>query len=214
MRHIPAILFFLLILYSCRRQNSQEEVYSTQPVLQPLNNYLNNHFDEAFFSRQHYSYKSTVEVDPDGRLRPAYPGRDVNDNMDTTKYYHTAEVIMLADTSRFYLRNCGATTRNDTLSLMFTDDPFWGSLYELSAIKTKTSVSFTYDQTFSIHDTAYRRPVYSVLDQTLILDKPSYQKGDSLKGKLTATVSAFHSAYDTAYTETIKVYGLIKAVVQ
>jgi hypothetical protein len=207
------IISLLLTLYSCR-QNSTKELYLKQPTLEPLQNYSNNNFDEAFFNNRYYSYKEFVKVDSNGKFKFVYSDGTINnDLLDTTKYYHTAEAIIRIDTTQFYLRNCNATISNDTLNLVLSDNPFSQSFYELSATKIKTPFYFKYYQTFSITDSSYRKPVFSIIDQKLILDKQEYKKGDSIKGKIVVAVSAYHT-WDTIYTDTVKVYGLIKTIVQ
>ena len=207
------IISFLLTLYACR-QDSPKEVYLKQPTLEPLNNYSNNNFDEAFFNNRYYSFKEFVEVDTNGKFKFVYPDGTINNELlDTIKYYHTAETIIRVDTTEFYLRNCDATISNDTLNLVLGDRPFSQSLYELSVTKIKTPFYFKYYQTFSILDSSYILPVFSIIDQKIILDKQEYKKGDSIKGKIAVSVSAYHT-WDTIYTDTVKIYGLIKTIVQ
>jgi hypothetical protein len=154
-----------------------------------------------------------MKHDSSGKLTYQYPGGLTNSFLDTTRYYHSAEIIIQADSSYYYFRNCIAKKTNDSLTLLFNDNVFSRNDYALSVFKTKTSVHFQYDRNFSISDSSYRQPVYYVLDPGLLLDKQEYQKGDSIKGKIHLTVVGHHS-WPTVYKDTATVYGLIKTVVE
>ena len=212
MSRIVFNLSILLLFISCNRVE-QKEVYIPEPKLSPVKNYSTENFDEPFFSENHYGYAQFMKFDSSGKLTYQYPGGLNNQFVDSTKYYHSAEVILQIDTSTYYFRNCTATKTADTIALSFSDNPFSRSHYELKAWKDESSVRFVYNQTFTVTDSSYKPSTYSIADPGLILDKKNYAKGDFIKGKLHVTVIGNHT-WPKAYTDTAIIFGLYKTVIE
>lgn len=212
MSRIVFNLSILLLFISCNRVE-QKEVYIPEPKLSPVENYSTETFDEPFFSENHYGYAQFMKFDSSGKLTYQYPGGLNNQFVDSTKYYHSAEVILQIDTSTYYFRNCTATKNADTIALSFSDNPFSRNHYELKAWKDKSSVSFQYNQNFTITDSSYRPSIYSVVNPGLIFDKKEYAKSDRMKGKLHVTVIGNHT-WPKVYTDTAIIYGLFKTVIE
>lgn len=212
MSRIIFYLSILLLFISCNRVE-QKEVYISEPKLSPVKNYSTEDFDEPFFSENHYGYAQFMKFDSSGKLTYQYPGGLNNQFVDSTKYYHSAEIILQIDTSTYYFRNCTATKNADTIALSFSDNPFSRSRYELKAMKDQSSVRFVYNQNFSVTDSSFKPATYSVADPVLILDKKEYAKGDRIKGKLHVTVIGNHT-WPKIYTDTAIIYGLFKTVIE
>ncbi len=201
----------LLLFISCNSAH-QKEVYISEPKPEPIEHYSTETFTEPFFSESHFGYAQFMKFDSSGKLTYQYPGGLTNQFVDTTKYYHGAEVILQIDTSTYYFRNCTATKNADTIALSFSDNPFSRNNYELNAWKDQSSVRFVYNQP-SVTDSSYKPPTYSVADPVLILDKKDYVKGDRIKGKIHLTVIGNHT-WPKVYTDTAIIYGLFKTVIE
>lgn len=212
MIRITIILSTLLLFISCNRVR-QKEVYTSEPKLSPVQNYSTENFDEQFFSENHYGYAQFMKFDSSGKLTYQYPGGLNNQFVDSTKYYHSAEVILQIDTSTYYFRNCKAVKNGDTIALSFSDNPFSRSHFELKAWKGQSSVNFQYNQNFTITDSSYKPSTYSVVNPGLIFDKKEYAKGDRMKGKLHVTVIGNHT-WPKVYSDTVIIYGLFKTVIE
>lgn len=206
------ILSILFVFISC---NSVElkQVYTPEPKRSAVENYSRDNFNEPFFSENHYGYAQFMKFDSSGKLTYQYPGGLNNQFVDSTKYYHSAEIILQIDTSTYYFRNCTAIKTGDTIALSFSDNPFSRTHYELKAWKYPSSVRFVYNQNFSITDSSYKPATYSIADPGLILDKKNYAKGDRIKGKLHVTVVGNHT-WPKVYTDTAIIYGLFKTVIE
>ncbi len=212
MIRISIFLSTLLLFVSCK-PDQQKEVYVPEPTPSPVENDSIENFDEPFFSENHYGYAQFMKFDSTGKLIYQYPGGLNNQFVDSTKYYHSAEIILKIDTSTYYFRNCTAVKNGDTIAISFTDNPFSRSHYELKAWKDQSSVSFKYNQHFTITDSSYRPSIYSVVDPVFIFDKKEYAKGNSMKGKLHVTVIGNHT-WPKVYTDTVIIYGLFKTVIE
>jgi len=212
MRRIIIIISILLSFISCK-QVPQKEVYINEPKPEPLENYSKETFTESFFSEQHFGLAQFMKYDSSGKLVYQYPGGLNNSFRDTTKYYHSSEIIIQNDTARYFLRNCTVTKSNDSLLFVFNDRVFSRNDYEMKVMKNSSSVQFQYNQTFSVTDSSYRPPTYSFADEGLLLDKKEYAKGDSIKGKLHVTVIGHHT-WPKVYIDTATVHGLFKAIVE
>ena len=66
---------------------------------------------------------------------------------------------------------------------------------------------------FSITDSSYKKPIFTAIDQSIKLDKVSYEKGDELKGFLKLKLSVLHR-WTELYTDTITVSGLVYSTLQ
>ena len=156
-------------------------------------NYRTSTFQESFFQEIHFGYAENIRI-------------------DSLKHFYSSETIIDDNGRTFFLRNCSARLSQDGIFLKLSDLPFSESSYELRILKEKNKLTSDYYQTFSIGDSSYWLPVFKTIDQNIVLDKLVYKTGDSLKCKIAVTVSAFHT-WDTVYTDTIKIFGLIKTVV-
>ncbi len=149
---------------------------------------------EPFFTEDHFSYANDM-------------------HSDSPKLVYTSETTIMEYASRYFLRNCDITKRDDSLLFQFNDAPFSASMVQLDISKVHDQFVSSYYQTFSINDTSYRPPVFKTIYQNIILNKASYQKGDSLKGKFIIKIAAYHSWLDH-YTDTVNIYGLVKNIVK
>ena len=186
------ILTLILTLSSCGHFK-QRELLVTTPTVGPINNYYKRTYHEAFFNELHFNYADNRQV-------------------DSTKYFYTTETTIIEDTSKYFLRNCKAKQHDDSILLQLSDIPFSQSPFELKVTKVGNSLISDLYQTYSIADSSYKPTVFKTISQSVIFDKSQYQKGDSLKGKLAITIAAYHS-WDKVYVDTLKIYGLIKTIV-
>lgn len=165
-----------------------------------------------FFSEKHYGYAQFMKFDSSGKLTYQYPGGLTNQFVDSTKYYHSAEIILRVGTSTHYFRNCIAAKNSDTIVLSFSDNPFSRNHYEVKAMKGQSSVRFVYNQP-AVTDSSYKPSTYSITEPGLLLDKKNYAKGDRIKGKLHLTVIGNHT-WPKVYTDTAQIYGLFTTIIQ
>ena len=194
MNKVLVVLVFFLI--SCSIRSSQELSQLVMvPTLYPAKNYFNRSYVEPFFKEKHFGYVFDKA------------------RKDTIKSYYTSETTIIEDTVRQFLRNCMVTLSKDSLFFKFTDTPFTDNLFELSCIKSPKGFDVIYRQTFSIADSSYRSPVFKTISSKIFLDKKTYAKGDLLKGKFSFKMAASHS-WETKYTDTISIYGFVKATVK
>lgn len=197
MQKIPFILSALVILFSCQRINKQERTgkYIKEPELASKESYHNPVYNEPFFYEDHFNYSYNQG--------------------DSTKVFYTSETIIINDSNPgYFLRTCQSYYRNDSLLLHLSDIQFSGGDYELDIIKSNGQFTSYYNQMYSVPDCTYRKPIFKVLDQEILLDRTNYKMGDSLKGKISLDISALHTASDERYTDTINIRGLIKTVVK
>lgn len=166
------------------------------PLMEFTDRYKNNLFNEDFFQSNHFSYS-------------------VNVSKDSTKYFHTTETIIIDDTLKYVLKICEASIQNDSLALTLTalQDSI-NNPYELTIIKQGNQFTSILAITYGVPDTNWRRPVFTTFAKSLFLDKEKYNKGDSLKGKFSFLISGYHTAFDNKFTDTLKVFGLIKTIVK
>jgi len=116
-------------------------------------------------------------------------------------------IIYFSKTNQVELTNCEAEKRNDSIYLKITDS---SSNYLLSIIKAKENLTVDLEQLFSITDSSYKKPIFTVIEQSLKLEKRAYEKGDSLKGFLKLKVSALNR-WTELHSDTISVSGLVYA---
>lgn len=200
MRYFYQIILILLFLSSCRqviKQEKKNEKLVQSPSLESPKNYESNSFNEDFFNYDHYSYS-------------------VNRLGDSTKYFHTTETIVVEDNSKNILKLCDVSNQGDSLILKLTAMPNFNFIepYELTLLKQGKKYTSKLSLTYAIGDTNWRRPVFTTINQMIFLDKENYKKGDSLRGKVSLLISAHHTAFEIDYTDTIKIYGLIKTIVK
>ena len=166
------------------------------PLLESIEHYSDSLFTEDFFQSNHYSYS-------------------INMSKDSTSYFHTTETVIVDDTLQYILKVCEASISRDSLILNLTalqdsiNEP-----YQITLLKKGNRYSSEVSLTYGIPDTNWRKPAFTTFDQNIVFNKEKYSKGDSLKGKFSLLVSGHHTAFDSNFTDTLKVYGLIKAIVQ
>lgn len=186
----------LLFIFSCSAKTKQDQSKHVQnPPLYPINNYLNNVYDEPFFKEKHFGY-------PNDKILG-----------DTTKYYYTSETIAIEDTVRRYFRNCEVTMRESGLYLYLNDTAFSNGFSEIKLVKSAHNFDVIYSQTFSIADSSYKPPVFKILTKKISLNKNQYAKGDSLEGKFALKIFASYY-WEKKHSDTIFIYGLVKAIVK
>lgn len=186
------IIMFLFTSLSCR-QVRQKEVFVKTPILEQTASYRTMTFQEPFFQELHFGYAENIRN-------------------DSLKHFYTAETIIDDNGRTFFLRNCSAKLTQDSIFLKLSDLPFSQSSYELKLLKVQNKITADYYQTFSIVDSSYRLPIFKTIDQNIVLEKSTYKAGDSLKSKIDLTISAYHT-WDIVYTDTIRIFGLIRTVI-
>ena len=195
------LLYILLFpsLFACQQIKKEKGLVDKlvqRPLIEPIEHYSDSLFTEDFFQSNHYSYS-------------------VNISKDSTSYFHTTETVIVDDTLQYILKVCDANISTDSLilNLMALQDSI-NEPYQLTLLKKGNQYSSELDLTYAVGDTSWRRPVFTTFDQSIILDKEKYDKGDSLKGKFSLLVSCYHTAFGNNYTDTLKIYGLIKTTVK
>ena len=183
------IIALVLTVLSCRLVR-QTEVLVKNPKPEKPANYRTSTFQEPFFQELHFGYAENTQI-------------------DSAKHFYTSETIIDDNGRTFYLRNCSARLSQDSIFLQLSDLPFSQNSYELRLLKVNNELKSNYYQTFSIGDSSYRLPVFKTIEQNMVLDKPTYKTGDSIKCKIAVRISAFNT-WDIVYTDTIKIFGLIK----
>ena len=179
-----------------KKEKVLEDKLVQHPLRQPIEHYRDSLFSEDFFQSNHYSYS-------------------VNISKDSTSYSHTTETIIIDDTLQYILKVCEASIQNDSLILTLEALPdSINQPYQISLLKKGNKYTSELDLTYGITDSNWRRPVFTTFDQSIVLDKEKYSKGDSLKGKISLLVSGHHTAFESNFTDTLKIYGLIKTVVK
>jgi len=193
MNRLLVSMFFLWISCSFQQKGKMMK-FTPFPALYRMDNYLDVRYNESFFLEEHFGYANAIKD-------------------DTSKHFYTSETVILEDTTKYFLRNCIAKLVGSHLLLQFTDTPFSVSPYELRILKEKNQFTAEYYQTFSVADSSYKPPIFKIVRQNIILDKESYLKGDSIKGKLSLEVLASHF-WEYKYTDTVHIYGLLKTIVE
>lgn len=191
------IIYFAVMLSSCSTQKlHQEPKLVTKPILYPEKNYLNKFYDEPFFKEEHCGLVTN------------------NQTKDTIRRNYTSETTIVEDTLRRFLRNCKIELlAKGQLSFELTDTPFSAGLNQLNFVKSTGKLDATFQQTFSITDTSYKKPVFKIIKKAVFLDKEKYAKGELVKGKFLFQISAKYF-WENEHSDTISVYGFIKATVQ
>lgn len=190
MRIIIIIHIILFLLVSC--QNRQSDAQPLKDLtLEPLENYHQATFEEPFFKKAHFSY-----------------------TLDSTKYYYSAEAIVLFAKTKHYLRNCSVKLVGDSLILHLTDKPFSERGYDLKYLKLLQGDGQTLIKLYFGGDTAHLVPIYTFVTSSLLMDKKVYQKGDSIKGKIALTALVWPAIKNESIKDTLSIYGLIKTIVE
>lgn len=190
MRLFIIINLILLILVACQNRQSEEQPLKDLTP-EPLENYHQATFEEAFFKKAHYNYAP-----------------------DSTKYYYSAETIVLSDTAKHYLRTCGVKLVGDTLLFRLTDSPFSKNGYDLRYFKLLHGNGQTFIKLYFGGDTIHQVPIYTIVTSSYLMNKKVYQKGDSIKGKIALTALVWPLTKDDAKKDTLNIYGLLKTIVE
>ncbi len=116
-------------------------------------------------------------------------------------------IIYFSENNQVELTSCEAEKRNDSIFLKITDS---SSNYLLSILKVKEKLTVDLEQSFSITDSSYKKPIFTAIEQSLKLEKDAYKKGDGLKGFLKLKVSVLNR-WTEIRSDTISVSGLVYA---
>jgi hypothetical protein len=192
------------VLFLCACGTGEKDTAGHQPFIRvekplslPDSFYRSPSFTEPFFSSLHYSDL------PEG-------------NTDTLSFTHTAELFFAERTGRFYLKNCIAilTPGSLLLTLRQSTDTSSFSPFEFHIARKGKQYFTQLDLKYTVADSAWHKPVYTVLDQHILLDKERYEPGDSLKGKVDVRMEGLHTAFDKEYRDTFRIQGLLKTKIK
>jgi len=190
-----ASILLALFLFSCSPPIQKQSKLVKIPTLYPTKNYSSKLYDEPFFKEEHFSYVIN---------------RQTNDSI---KRNYTSETTVIEGNVRQYFRSCEVTLDKNALVFHLTDTPFSDGRYQLKFVKSPGVFDAKYDQTFSVTDSSYQKPVFKVIDKNVVLDKDTYVKGELLKGKFSFQIAASHF-WESKYSDTISVYGFVKTIVK
>ena len=206
------IISFCLILLSCN--DKQDEIFCKDVCLVPFENFETLNFNDILFSQKTFSYNQNIIRDKNGKINYSpQEGKIENSLVDSTKYFHTAYVILFDKKSKSTFRFCRVNLIDNTLSFHFTDSILSNNTFSFDIVKTDSS-NFTYlRQTCSLTDSSYKPPTYKAVWSDVFLKSWDLKTGDSVKGKF---ICKFVRIYDDGhhFIDTIKIYGLIKSVVE
>jgi hypothetical protein len=208
----PLIMILLLFsIISCRRP-VREEKYLFKPTPESFDKYFTKTFNENFFNQNYYSYSERSKVDSLEKFSGAFIDATTGQtHLDTTKYFYTAKAFAIEQKDTTFLRTCKVTLADTTLNFILNDDPFSQRNTELEIVKSGDSFKSNFIVTAVPTDSSYKLPIFTVLTQNVLLDKQKYEKGNNLKGKISLTIKAFYPMSNI--TDTIKIFGLLKATV-
>ena len=114
---------------------------------------------------------------------------------------------------QFYLKRCQAIIKNDSIFMNFSDTVKHSNWYELQIIKVKNQFLSQLYSTFSVTDSSYKIPIFTVYDQTVKLDKTEYKVNDSIKGTVLLKISSLNR-WPEIFTDSLIIEGEFKAIVQ
>lgn len=120
----------------------------------------------------------------------------------------TSAVILNVNKHQHLLTKFTATTRNDSLQLLFTESMG----FDLIIIKEKGIINCELLQNWSVTDSSFIRPVFKTLHQHVSFNKDAYQKGDKLQGNMRLLIVGYYQWPET-YIDTIIVNGWVKTTV-
>jgi hypothetical protein len=189
-------MFWIILLNAGCKGFINTKMYVSKPELQPLDNYSKRNFDESFFHEEHYG------------LYNSFP--------DSIEKQHpfTTETVVLVDTNKYYLTNCDAELKADSLVLSFSSSPFSISQIGFNIIKRNTNLYVQYNDLYVLTDSAFKLADYKPLSQNIFLEHEHYEPGEILKGKLSLKVIRTQLIGENKYIDTANIYGLIKTVVK
>ncbi|GGB16334.1 MULTISPECIES: hypothetical protein [Mucilaginibacter] len=190
-----ASILLALFLFSCSQPIQKQSKLVKTPTLYPAKNYSSKLYDEPFFKEEHFNYVISRQT------------------KDTTKRNYTSETTVIEGKVRQYFRNCEVTLDKNALVFQLTDTPFSDGRYELKFVKSPGVFEAKYNQTFSITDSSYKKPVFKVIDKNVVLDKDTYVKGELLRGKFSFQIAASH-LLESKYSDTISMYGFVKTIIK
>ncbi|UOE49729.1 hypothetical protein MTO98_01415 [Mucilaginibacter sp. SMC90] len=188
-------ILLALFIFSCSPPIQKQSKLVAVHTLHPIKNYSSKLYDEPFFKEEHFSY---------------VVNRQTNDSI---KRNYTSETTVIEGKVRQYFRSCEVTLDKNALVFQLTDTPFSDGRYQLNFVKSPGVFDAKYDQNFSITDSSYKKPVFKVIGKNVVLDKDTYVKGELLKGKFSFQIVASH-LWESKYSDTISVYGLVKTIVK
>ena len=133
-----------------------------------------------------------------------------NNNSENDQDRKSSVIIYLANTNLIELSQCSATLAKDTIKFTLSDS---ASLYTLNILKVQNTILAELRQEFSVTDSSYKKPVFSLITQSIKLDNSMYKIGDRIKGFVNLKFSQFHSWEETR-TDTVAVEGLVYAILR
>jgi hypothetical protein len=134
-------------------------------------------------------------------------------DIDTLSDLDNSTLIIIEDSSRYYLSRCQARKNHDSIFMNFTDTNKLSNSYQLEILKANNHFLATCSSTFSITDSSYKRPLLTTYHQIINLDKTDYQVGDSIIGNVSLEISSYN-LWPEIYTDTIKIIGGFRAIVR
>ena len=213
MKTLKIITIFSILFASCKK-GRQDEVYKNGvELLNPII-YETYNFKNDFFDKNYYSFKHNVIRNKDGRLNFYLPdGRIDNAQLDSIKYFHTSQSVLVSNKFKYSFRFCRAKLIDKTIYLHFTDSLLSDNSLNFDFVKTDSSMFSNLFQTYSVADSSYVMPKFETLWNEIYLNKNDFKVGDSIKGKFITKVKPIHFIGHCS-TDTLKIYGLIKAIVE
>ena len=185
MKHFVPILLFSISLVSCSVHDNDEE--ETIPI-DELNQSI---FKNEFFTGHYFSYLTS-------------------ENGDSTKIFSTAYADIEGSKVQYFLRNCDATLKGDTLELFLNDSPFKRGLFELKILSTN---EFSGCNFYETDLDSNNRTTFETIAQKIIQNKPTYKLNDSLKAIIDIKVFANFDLAESSYKDTLLVKAFVKAIV-
>ena len=213
MRPLKIITIIFLFCVSCDKER-QNEIYSDGVELLNPTAYETYNFNDSYFSKNFYSFRQNVIRDKTGKLNYFLPDGTVdNSHLDSTKYFHTAQALIVSDKFKYPFRFCRAKLIDKTILLHFTDSLLSNNTLDFDFIWTDSSMFSSLYQNYSITDSSYVPPKFETLWNEIYLNKRELKVGDSIKGKFISKIKPIHFMTHNFY-DTLKIYGLIKTIVE
>ncbi len=132
-------------------------------------------------------------------------------NVAKVEIVNKADITIKGDSTLYTLNNCEVQGEKDLLVIKL--DNGFDSDVELRISKSKDKFLTEYSQLTSVTDSSYKKPVFTVIKEDIILNKPKYKKGDIIVGKLKIDIAA-HSTWLKDYVDTLKVSGSFRTIVE
>ena len=125
---------------------------------------------------------------------------------------NSAEINIEENKKIICLQNCSSEVEDKNLVIKLNNYPS-ESDFELLIIKEKDKYKIQYNQTFSVNDSSYKKPVFKIIKQKINFNKSEYKKGDVLRGNLKIDILANYR-WEKNYFDTIKLSGSVQTIVK